>query len=131
MRPFIAPILIAALAACCISGCDSGIPRYDVSGTVTFNGVPVERGEVSLVPQDPKMAPDGGLIENGKFHFVATAGKKTVQIRGARLVPSERQEPDMSPSYEDYIPAQFNRDSALQAEVAPNNDNQFTFDLTP
>ena len=131
MRLFAVSMLIAELATCCISGCGGGgIPRYEVSGKVTFNGTPVEKGEISFVPDKPGMAPDGGVIEKGEFRFAATEGKKTVQIRASRPIPGQRPgNSDMGPLYEDYIPAQFNRQSKLTAEVTAGGENEFTFDL--
>ncbi len=131
MRSLLVSILVVALGASCICGCGGGgIPRYEVSGKVTFNGTPVENGEISFVPDKPGMAPDGGVIEKGEFRLTATEGKKTVQIRASRPIPGQRQgNSDMGPLYEDYISAQFNRQSKLTAEVTAGGDNEFTFDL--
>lgn len=124
--------LLVAGAVSISGGCGGGVARYDVSGTVTYDGQPVERGEISLVPDDPAQAPEGGTIESGRFRLQATAGPKTVQIRGSRPLPPERQDnPQMGLLYEDYIPARYNRESTLKAEVAPRGPNVFTFELTP
>lgn len=114
-----------------ISGCgDNGPQRYAVSGTATFDGQPIERGEISFVPVDSNQSPEGGVIENGKFQFQSLAGAKSVQIRGSRALPPERQDnPEMGLLYEDYIPAQFNASTTLQAEVTPSGANTFTFEL--
>ena len=113
------------------TGCGGGPEMYDVSGTVTFDGQPVERGEISLDPDDARLSPDAGVIEQGRFSFPAKPGKKTVRIRASRPLPPERQDaPEMGTLYEDYIPAKYNRQSTLTADISPGGDNQFTFELT-
>lgn len=125
-----AGLLLGAMV-CLLGGCgESGPRRYDISGTASFDGVPIEKGEISFVPSDPSMPPEGGAIENGQFRFQALAGPKTVQIRGSRPLPPERQDnPEMGLLYEDFIPATFNTSSTLQAEVTSSGGNTFTFDL--
>jgi hypothetical protein len=130
MQRTIPHVLPAALALLLTAGC-GGEPRYEVSGTVTFDGVAVERGEISFDPVDPGRAPEGGPIEGGRFAVEMTAGKKIVRIRGSRKLPPERQDnPEMGPLYEDYIPAAHNTESTRQVEITPGGDNEFTFDLT-
>lgn len=111
-------------------GCGGQQRTYEVSGTVTFDGAPVEKGEISFVPLDAGRAPSAGVIAGGTFHVRATAGPKRVEIRAARPLPAKRQsEPEMGPLYEDYLPAQFNSASKLTADVLPDTANEFHFDL--
>lgn len=92
-----ATILRSCLAAVGVAGClimtscgtDDGLgKRYPVSGKVTYNGQPLEKGNISFVPEDAK---DGigasGLIENGTYALSvggnndgARAGKYKVVI---------------------------------------------------
>jgi hypothetical protein len=111
-------------------GC-GGKETVGVTGKVTFDGVPVEKGEVSFIPTDGQGGPAGGVIENGAFAFEATPGSKRVEIRASRALPPERQtNPDMGLMYEDYIPAQFNRESTLTAEVKTGGEPTYEFNLT-
>ncbi|HTN76542.1 MAG TPA: hypothetical protein VL096_14885 [Pirellulaceae bacterium] len=123
--------LMICFVACLLSGCGEKGPKlYDISGTASYDGVPIEKGEISFVPADATQSPDGAAIENGKFQLKAQAGPKTVQIRGSRPLPKERQDnPQMGLLYEDYIPAQFNSSSTLKEEVKASGGNNFTFDL--
>ncbi len=127
----LAAALLVTGMVCMSSGCgDEGPQRFEVSGTATFDGAPIENGDISFEPTDKSQAPEGGVIENGKFKFPAQAGTKVVQIRASRPLPAERQDnPEMGLLYEDYIPAQFNSSTALKAEVTPAGPNTFTFDL--
>ena len=62
------------LAACLLvaSGCsDDGLPkRYAVSGTVTYNGKPLERGQVNFLPTAPEGRPASGDIEAGAYSLM-------------------------------------------------------------
>jgi len=49
--------------------------RYPVSGTVTYNGNPLEKGSISFVPDDPKGTGASGVIENGSY-TLSTGGEK-------------------------------------------------------
>ena len=69
-------------------GTDDGLgKRYPVSGTVTYNGKPLEKGKISFVPEDPKNVGASGAIENGSYTLStggqddgARAGKYKVTI---------------------------------------------------
>jgi hypothetical protein len=109
-----------------ILGCGSG-GAVPVSGTVTFNGSPVEDGEILLLDPELKNGPDAGKIIKGKFSFKARAGKKRVEIRASREVPSKAS--TMGKVYEDYIPPEFNAQSTLTTEVRPGETNHWEFKL--
>lgn len=111
-------------------GC-GGKETVGVTGKVTFDGVPVEKGEVSFIPADGQGAAAGGVIENGSFAFESKPGSKRVEIRASRALPPERQtNPDMGLMFEDYIPSRFNRESTLTAEVKTGSAQTFDFNLT-
>ncbi|MCA9268085.1 MAG: hypothetical protein KDA41_06420 [Planctomycetales bacterium] len=119
-------LVVWLLAAAC--GC-GGPVTYEVTGSVAYDGEPVERGEINFVPTEPGAAAEGGLIENGRYSFRASPGAKRVEIRGSRPLPPERQtQPEMGLMYDDYIPAIYNRESKLTADVGPDS-RQFDFDL--
>jgi hypothetical protein len=70
---------LTAVGLVLIAGCgdDTGLDkRYPVSGTVTYNDKPVEKGQISFIPADPgKQRPANGFIENGRFTLTtATSG---------------------------------------------------------
>lgn len=91
--------VIVAVAACTMllaSGCGrgDGIPRYRVSGTVSFNGSPVPAGMVYLNP-DTTAGNDGppgfAQIVAGRFDTAAKGGRHA--IAGAHEVVIEGYEP--------------------------------------
>jgi hypothetical protein len=122
-------VTLAALASLALAGC-GGRETFDVTGKVTFDGVAVEKGEISFIPTDGPAAADGGVIENGTFAFAAKPGTKRVEIRASRPLPPEKQtNPEMGLMYDDYIPAMYNRESTLTAEVSADGERTYSFDL--
>jgi hypothetical protein len=118
--------LTATLA---LTGCGrSGPATYRTSGTVAYNGKPVHEGSIIFMPSDNHLSADAGKISDGRFAFSAKAGKKRVEIRGVRevgeVIPSMGVKARQS-----YIPIEYNAETTLTAEVVPNGNNQFTFDL--
>jgi hypothetical protein len=61
-----------------VIGCNpGGVKRYQVSGTVTFDGQPVAEGEIRFSPDSTKgnTGPQGyAAIENGKFKTLKETG---------------------------------------------------------
>jgi hypothetical protein len=117
-----AAVLLAA-------GCSRGPRTYPVSGTVTLDGKPLDDGNIYFLPLDPNVSADAGKIEGGAFRFEAREGKVRVEIRASREVPGKRS-PMGNIRKEEYIPARYNRESTLQAEVRPSGENVYTFELT-
>ena len=111
-------------------GCGAkGPATYPVSGTVTFNGAPLDNGQISLRSVDGDATPAGGVILEGKFTLQSTAGEKIVEINATReagpVDPTMGQAPR-----EQYIPKKYNVESTLRATVAPDGPNTFEFPLT-
>ncbi len=61
--------LVAMLAPLVLAGCGpAGPARYDVSGTVTFDGQPVPLGTITFLPAPGNSGPGGSAtIENGRY----------------------------------------------------------------
>lgn len=108
-------------------GCGGGGPKvFTVTGTVTFDGQPVEQGEIVFFPADIG-SPCAGSIAGGKFECRVPAGENRVEITATRESPTPAS--DGLPNYESYIPAQYNTESTLTASVAAGGENTFTFEL--
>lgn len=119
---------LVSIALLTLGGCGSDGPvEYAVTGTVTFDSQPVEKGEIRFISADAGGTPYAGAIENGKFECKVTEGQKRVEITATREAPTPA--PDGLPDYVSYIPAEYNAQSTLTAEVKPGGDNTFTFDL--
>lgn len=107
-------------------GC-GGPTEIVVKGTVTFEGEPVETGEIVFIPTNGEGAVGAGPITNGEFSFVASPGDKKVEITANKV--SEKPAPDGLPNYVPYIPKKYNTATTLTATVENKAENTFTFDL--
>ena len=71
--------VLLAVAVAFLVGCGDG--RATVSGKITFNGEPVSRGAITLIPRDGKGQSVGGPVEGGSYLIRdVLPGEKTVQI---------------------------------------------------
>lgn len=125
--------LFALLAATTILGCGtSGLNTHPVSGKVTFDGQPISEGRIQFrsMGSDPRAF--SAEIKNGQYQMEALAGKVRVEITASRPVPGKfdgAEEGEKTPVGEMYIPARYNSQSELTAEVTPGK-NELNFDLT-
>jgi hypothetical protein len=81
------------------SGCgdDSGLPkRYPVSGTVSHNGKPLEKGNINFAPDGPEGRAAGGTIVDGRYSLTthdpddgAVPGKYKVSVI-AKLIDASK-----------------------------------------
>jgi hypothetical protein len=124
------PTKLACLLVLLVGCGPSGPKTYPISGTVSWNGQPVPKGHIVFASADGSMAPDAGAILDGRFAFRAKAGHKRVEVYADR----ESGPPDpvmhIAPR-ESYIPAEYNAQTTLTAEVVAGADNEFNFDLRP
>lgn len=116
-----------------------------VTGKVTFEGVPVENGEIRFYPTKETIGPvSGAPIVNGQFEAKAKGGvplgTHQVQIRGYRAAgagPDISSSPAAAPGdatgpAEQYLPAKYNDDSTLTLTVGSDaNPLAKDFDLAP
>ena len=161
LRPITTAVGLAltAVGLGLIAGCgdDTGIDmRYPVSGTVNYNGKPLEKGQISFIPVDPtgKQRPANGTIVDGHYTLsTATAGdgampgKYKVAIVSIQLRPedearikqtmekfggSARQQDTAKAAAraKSLIPAKYESSemSGLEATVEPKS-NTFPFEL--
>lgn len=123
-----------ALLLCCltaIAGCGpGGPPTVPVSGSVTFKGEPVATGEIAFRSVDGAAATWAGPIAAGTYAIRSTIGPKRVEIIAVRPKPGAK--PRASGEgviNEMYVPARYNLDSTLAAEVTAADPNEFNFTL--
>jgi hypothetical protein len=136
-----------------VVGCgDENKPKYaNVSGTVNYNGKPIEKGTItfSVVGQAPTVAD----INDGKFTGQAMVGTNTISIsakkKGKSQLPSgeagkaaeiqikgykqklqsEGGGGDYDPTMVEYIPAEWNTESKQTRVVETGAANNFEFDI--
>jgi len=120
-------ILIAICITMVALGCSSGIKTYKVRGTVSWKGVPLEKGQINLYPEDNSTPPVSAPITNGNFELQAPAGRKRVEIYSQKQGEFDKTM-GASKIYND-IPPEYNSNSKLYFEVQPNNDNVLNLQL--
>lgn len=127
--------LVAGLVGC--GGPDyDGDQRFPLSGTVTFNGEPVDNvGNISFLPMEgeKKGRVSGGIIQGGKYTVSeargANAGKHKVQIHWYKPTGKQvMQSGQLVDEHKEAIPDKFHKNSELTVEVGPDKTT-FDFDL--
>jgi len=128
-------LVVLCFAPC---GCQPSSPHkeetYPVSGTVTLDGEPLAEGDIHFITKETASL-DVLPIQGGRFEGQAKAGKRRVEIKAYRTEkPAETSgQPTMpgadQPTRVNYIPARYNTESTLTADVTETGPNQFTFEL--
>jgi len=121
------------------TGCGQGgaSGRQAISGTVTFQGKPLEQGTIQIISMDPgKQAISGGMIKGGKFSIAAdkglAPGKYRVRIsspeEGSGAAPAMPGDP--APVAKERIPPEYSGpESKLEIEVTKGGKNEFKLEI--
>jgi hypothetical protein len=117
-RPAIACLLL--LGAVCLGCSDDKTTR--LSGTITLDGTPLEKGKIRFDPVDGNAPTAETLVADGKYSVITRPGKKNVIINGMKKVGERRyhEEDPTSPIVdvnEETVPARYNTASELTAEL--------------
>jgi hypothetical protein len=111
----------AALVAALVTlGCGDGGAVGKVSGTVTYDGRPLERGQIKFVPASGPTA--GAVIEDGKYTVTkVSVGTAKVTISGIKAAGKKKlyDTPDAPERglAQELLPAKYNEKSELSFEV--------------
>jgi hypothetical protein len=124
----LARLSILCGSAALFSGCARS-ELIEVSGQVTFDGKPVETGEIIFHPVDTSLTPAGGRIRGGQYKLLTKPGKMRVDIQAVRKT-GKRDPLEGFEITELYIPPRYNAETELTAEVTPDGENRFDFPLT-
>ena len=118
-----------------LTGCGggpTGPTLYKVSGSVSFDGAPVEVGRIEFRRAEGDKRAFSGEIKGGSYSLQCEAGKVDVVITASRIIPGkfDTSNPDDPPQPvgEMYIPEKYNAKSTLTAEVK-SGSNDIPFDL--
>lgn len=124
------------------TGCGSGggAGRHAVEGKVSFDGQPVTDGQIMFEPTGQGLPMVAGKIEEGLYKVDAehgpAPGSYRVRIEGYRKkkVPGLSKHPYLGDQQEagvvreQYLPAQFNSSTTLNAEIT-SEKSEYNFDL--
>jgi hypothetical protein len=115
-------------------GCGGGAETGEVSGSVKFDGKPVEEGSISFIAVEGSAPTAGGVIKDGKYTAtkvpvgaakVSISAVKVVGKRKAMDAPGSK-EVDIT---EPLLPAKYNTATELRFDVKPGTQTK-DFDLT-
>jgi hypothetical protein len=111
-----------------VAGCGSSGPKQlTVTGTVKFDGKEVAEGDITFIPEDKSVGPEGGKIKDGKYTIKGRSGKNKVQIMATRTVPGKKG-PMGEDLIEQYIPEKYNDQTELSVDVGEGK-TEHNFDL--
>jgi hypothetical protein len=137
-------LLSAALALTALGcgGRSDDYPREPISGTVTLDGKPIERGYITFEPKSGQPTQSGGMIEQGKYEVPVQSGAVPGAYSVAVFAEAAKVAVNASPGTPEYeaaakkvssgnpVPAKYNFNSILKAEVKAGEPNVFNFELT-
>jgi hypothetical protein len=122
------------------SGCGKGdeLDRQSVSGTVTLDGKPLPKGEIQFHPAAENLpVATGSSIVDGQFSIARdqgpTPGPYKVSISAVSGKPPELiggMPSGAGTPNKELIPAKYNSQSTLTADVKTGGTNNFPFELS-
>jgi hypothetical protein len=120
-KPFLFLYLSAILLMPLLIGCGSG-KHVELSGAVTYEGQPVQRGNISFLSSDGKGPTAAAIIAEGKYAVKILPGSYDVRIEGSKVVGEQLMHANNPaspkvPILEPLIPAEYNEKSTLKAEI--------------
>ena len=126
--------LLAAALALAATGCGSGDGLQKVTGKVSYDGQPISEGRILFRNTTGDQKAYSGAITEGRYEVMCEPGTMRVEVTAMRVVPGKFQQgpggdKDRVPATEMYIPAKYNSESKLTAEVK-TSANDVPFDLT-
>lgn len=124
------------MTAVLLCGCGGEPAGSSVYGEVTFQGKPLDQGMIIFSPAEGQGTLSGGPIKDGRYTVPAESGlapgKYTVRISSTEGGgPSTGGLRDDVPEVEakERIPAQYNVQTTLTAEVKESGENKFDYDI--
>lgn len=119
-------VLLVAVAAAATGCADDN--KATVSGQVTLDGKPLEKGTVSFVPADGNSPSAVGRIEQGHYTAEVPPGPKKIEVLGFRVIGREKHDPNdpsspMIDVTEQFLPDRYNKATELTCEIAGSQDD--------
>lgn len=134
--PALAGFLAAVIAA---TGCGGGDGRQKVSGAVTYKDEAIKSGIISFVPKGSTAPAGGSPITDGRYEIPASAGLPpgeydvviSVPTAAPPKDPDDEEGPGVGGEKEtaETLPAKYNSNTELRAEIKAGEKNEFDFHL--
>jgi hypothetical protein len=128
--------LVLVFGVALMAGCGDPHARQAASGTVSFNGQPLDQGRIHFAPVSKGATESGATIEDGKFSIPRESGlvPGTYKVsifsydrKGAKVASEEIPGDRGGKQFKERIAAKYNVKSTLTAEVTAGGSNTFTF----
>jgi hypothetical protein len=139
IRPLSSTAFWAASLLLLVVGCGPANPlgRKPLSGSVTLDGKPLERGAIEFHPLEEGGVQSGALINAGRYsiaaHEGATPGKYRVVIydtyESPPLPPGHMPGDDLPPAPKPKVPPDWNSKSKQTIDVNKGGPFKFNFDI--
>lgn len=114
-------------------GCGpSGPEQFAISGQVTYDGQPVENGDIGFIPADGSAAKTVGAdLVNGRYEVSSYDGPQAGTYKvvifaerpNGRRVQADEGSSEMIEQMEQYIPDVYNSSSTLTAEILSDRED--------
>ena len=128
--------LLCSFLLVLLAACGSSSNRRALQGTVTLDNKPLAQGTVRFIPTSGTPGPSaGGEIKNGEFSIAedkgVLSGSFRVEITSSKTGKKVRDRSSGEITYlrEQFLPARYNSNSELTAEVKNGGPNRFEFAL--
>ncbi|WP_417388788.1 hypothetical protein [Gimesia sp.] len=123
-------IFLLLLMTLPLQGCfqGTGANESEVSGVIKLDGEPLPEGTITFISADNTTHSAQGKIQNGEYQVTVPVGEKRVEIHASRWTGKPYKKYDIMET-EQYLPAIYNEQSQLTADVKPAEDVQLDFEL--
>ena len=132
-----AKLLIVMMVGWPCLGCGDGDGRFALSGTVTYDGQPVNNGNIGLIPTEASTSKSTGAdILDGHYEIPRHEGPQegTYEVviyaerPSGRKIEADEGSGEMVDQLVQYIPEIYNARSTLTVEISDNRED-LDFDL--
>ncbi len=113
-----------------VAGCGSGSDQLgEITGTVTYDGKPVEEGAITFIALDGKSPTAGGVVKDGKYTATKVpVGAAKVSITAVKVVGKKKAydapgSPEV-PVTESLLPPKYNHATELKFDVKPGSQTK-------
>jgi hypothetical protein len=125
------PASVGVLALVLV-GCGGAKTKVDVTGTVSYQGKPIENGAIRFEPIDRKLQPSGDNIRNGVYRVTLPVGTAKITITGSEKIGMKKLYPTPDsptrPIFKQFVPDKYNDKTELSAEIT-SGTSRLDFDL--
>jgi hypothetical protein len=132
-------VAVALLLAAHVAGCDSS-NRVAVSGTVTLNGQPLTNATIQFFRVGETAPAGGAVVTDGKYELPAHPGlppgtykvsiSSPIGNGGGSFTAAQGAASTPATGFKDRVPAKYNTDTELRADVTAAGPNKFDFKLS-